>query len=317
MPAPATARQLCLPIVGSGPIASAPAPVLATSGGVTFLDLPCRTALNRAESGRMENTWTLNPYRGCEFGCVYCYARYTHGYLEGEGGEEEFDRRVHVKRNIGSRLAAELRRTDARSKELGIGTATDPYQPAERRFRVTRSLLEALLPFRGLTVRLVTKSALVASDTELLAELARRHRVEVLLSIVSTDARLLRKIEPRAPSPELRFRAGATLAAAGVPWGLLAAPLLPWLADGPDDLTALVARAKEAGAGWAGANPLFLRSGAKRRFLAWIARTTPAQLPAYRAAYRDGDRLEDGHRRALRQRFDAALARVGLVHRGL
>jgi DNA repair photolyase len=311
---PAAAVQLSLPLAGDegrGPRA----PPLGAGGGVTFLDLPCRTALNRAESGRMEDTWTLNPYRGCEFGCAYCFARYTHGYLEGEH-EDVFDRRIHVKRNIGVRLAAELRRIDARAKELAIGTATDPYQPAERRFRVTRSLLEALLPFRGLTVRLVTKSALVASDADLLAELARRHRVEVLLSIVSTEATLLRALEPRAPSPELRFRAGARLAAAGVPWGLLAAPLLPFLADRPDDLVALVARAKEAGAGWAGAGPLRLGSGAKRRFLARVADVAPAQVAAFRTAYRAGDRLDEAHRQVLRQRFDDALARVGLAHGG-
>ncbi len=180
-----------------------------------FRSLDSAELVNRLTDARMPFGWTVNPYRGCEFGCRYCYARPTHGYL-GHANPEEFEQRIYVKRADDGRLVARLRKARESGEEVAIGTATDPYQPAEGRFGVTRSVLEAVRRVPGLRVGITTKSPAVTRDLELLREIAASGELIVNVSIASTDAALLRRIEPRAPRPDLRLAAMAELTAAGV-----------------------------------------------------------------------------------------------------
>jgi len=204
--------QLCLAFAAGAQAPGRPGGVLERRNGTEYREMRCRSMLSWAQGTRASDFFSANPYRGCEFGCAYCYARYTHEFLE-EPRWEDFERHVYVKVNAPQALERDLARKRALGQELRFGTATDPYQPAERLFGVTRKLLEALLRYRGLTVSVATKSGLVEKDAELFAELARRHEVRVHLSCASVDGKLLRRLEPRAPTPELRFRAMAALAA--------------------------------------------------------------------------------------------------------
>src|SRR6266481_9682268 len=179
---------------------------LAPLRDVEFLEMPVRTILNRCENPRLPFRWTINPYRGCEFGCVYCYARYTHEFLELRD-PMDFERRIFIKRMAGEVLQRTLSRTPIGADQIAIGTATDPYQPAERKFGLTRSMLEVFATVGGLNLSITTKSALVARDLGLLQEINRRSRLSVNFSLITLNRRLQRILEPRAPRPSLRLRA--------------------------------------------------------------------------------------------------------------
>ena len=228
--------------------------------------------------------WTANPYRGCEMGCRYCYARYTHEFL-GQNDARQFERRIFVKRAEPSTLVAELGRARRSGLAVALGTATDPYQPAEARFGVTRRVLEAARRVPGLRLSITTKSALVERDAALLAELARRSEVSVNFSITTLDAELARRLEPRAPRPDLRLGALGALARAGVPTALFVMPVLPHVTDDEAGLRALLAAAREAGARSAVWNVLFLRSGTREFFLEFLAAEFPGLVPVYRRLY--------------------------------
>ncbi|MEO7974180.1 MAG: radical SAM protein, partial [Thermoanaerobaculia bacterium] len=192
------------------PAAGRPAPdaeALRRRSGVDYFDLLVREILNKsnpASSARLPFDWTINPYRGCEFGCVYCYARSTHGFFESTS-PEEFESRIFVKRNAAERLLQRLRKSDLRGQTIAIGTATDPYQPAEKHFGVTRSLLEVFTGVEGLNLSITTKSPLVLKDLDLLSELDRRHSIEIQMSITTVDRELARKLDPKAPDPQARL----------------------------------------------------------------------------------------------------------------
>lgn len=295
----------------------APAPgrsggrALERRNGVEYREMRCRSILSWADGVRASGFFSANPYRGCELGCAYCYARYTHEFLD-EARWEDFERHVYVKVNAPQALELDLARKPVLGRELRVGTATDPYQPAERLFGITRALLERLLRYRGLRVSIATKGGLVERDGEILAELARRHEIRVAISCASVDAALLRRLEPRSPAPERRFRAMAALAQRGVAVGLLAAPVLPGLADSREALTALFRRAKEAGASSVLSQVLFLPSASKRRFFPWLQENAPELYERYRRAF--GGRMELGgeYRRALAARIEAAREAAGL-----
>jgi DNA repair photolyase len=225
--------------------------------------------------------WTVNPFRGCEIGCRYCYARPTHEYL-GHVDPEEFEDRIYVKRADATTLLKDLERARDSGQEVAIGTATDPYQPAESRFAVTRAVLEAMTRVPGLRVGITTKAALVARDADVLARLAGVADVWVNISLISVDTDLLRLIEPRAPRPDLRLRAMATLAGAGVRTRLFVMPVLPLITDGVAGLRALLAAAHAAGAREAIAQTLFLRTPMTRDFyLDFLRREFPWAVPRY------------------------------------
>lgn len=164
---------------------------------VEYFTLPVKSLLNRCSSARMPFTWTINPYRGCEFACKYCYARYTHEFMEMRDGID-FERKIYVKQQAAWLLRQDLKKVK-RGEEIAIGTATDPYQPAERRYGITRTILEELALHTGLELGFVTKSNLILRDAELLRKIAEKNQLYVNLTITTVDAQLARILEPRAP----------------------------------------------------------------------------------------------------------------------
>ena len=205
---------------------------------VEYFTLPVRSLLNRCTGVRMPFTWTINPYRGCEFACKYCYARYTHEFMEMRDGVD-FEQKIYVKQHAADLLRQELRRVKP-GQEIAIGTATDPYQPAERRYEVTRAILEEMSRHEGLELGIVTKSNVVLRDVDVLREVARRNRLSVSLTITTLKVGLARILEPRAPRPDLRLEAMRQLNQVGINAGVICAPVLPGITDSPRDLEALV-----------------------------------------------------------------------------
>jgi DNA repair photolyase len=241
---------------------------------VEFLEMPVKQILNRCDSPRMPFRWTINPYRGCEFGCVYCYARYTHEFLELRD-PMDFERRIFVKRMAAEVLARTLSRTPIGTDAIAIGTATDPYQPAERKFRLTRSMLEVFAQLGGLSLSITTKSSLITRDLDLLRAINARSQLSVNFSIITLDRRLQRILEPRAPRPALRLRALAELAAAGIRCNVLVMPVIAGLTDAPTGIEAVIRAAKRAGASGVWWRSLFLKPAAARRFIPFVAENFP------------------------------------------
>ena len=193
----------------------------------------------------MPFTWTINPYRGCEFGCRYCYARYTHEFMEMRDGME-FEQKIYVKQHAADLLRHELRRVKP-DESIALGTATDPYQPAERRYEVTRGILEEFARHRGFELGIVTKSNLVVRDLELLKQVAQSNKLSVHITITTLDTELARILEPRAPRPDLRLDAVRALAQAGMRVGISCSPVVPGITDSPKDLEVADPRRRRAG----------------------------------------------------------------------
>src|SRR5271163_2309313 len=191
---------------------------------VEYFTLPVRSLLNRCTGVRMPFTWTINPYRGCEFACKYCYARYTHEFMELRDGVD-FEQKIFVKQHAAHLLRQELRKVKP-GEEIAIGTATDPYQPAEKRFEITRAILEELARHRGLKIGIVTKSNLVLRDIDVLKLIAENNSLIVHLTITTLEVDLARILEPRAPRPDLRLEAMQKLNQAGISAGVICAPVL-------------------------------------------------------------------------------------------
>lgn len=253
---------------------------------VEYFTLPSRSLLNRCTSSRnLPFTWTINPYRGCEFGCRYCYARYTHEFMEMQNGID-FEQKIYVKQQ-----AAELLRHDLRNVKVGesiaLGTATDPYQPAERRYEVTRGILEEFARHRGFALGIVTKSNLVVRDLDLLRDVSLHNDLSVHITITTLDTDLARILEPRAPRPDLRIEAVRQLSRAGIDVGVSCSPVLPEITDSAENLETLVQAAAEAGARHIFAGPLFLKPCSAAVFLPFIEEHFPQLTDNYRARYKD------------------------------
>ena len=283
---------------------------------VRFHALPVRSALNRSVSKRkLPFARTINPYRGCEFACRYCYARYTHEFLN-FSDPAAFEQEIFIKQNLDWLLEQELRGFDG-EQEIAIGTATDPYQPIERTARVTRSVLEVLARQSGLRIGIVTKSTLIERDLDLLNAIAARNRLTLHLTVTTTDAVLARKLEPRAPRPDLRFRTVERLRAAGLTTGVLCSPLLPGITDNGPALNLVAKRAAEAGASFFSAEPLFLKSCSRATFLEFIENEFPKLAAGYRERYRDDAFVGPAYAARIRSLVAATAQRHGLVHRSL
>jgi DNA repair photolyase len=233
----------------------------------------------------MPFTWTINPYRGCEFACKYCYARYTHEFMEMRDGVE-FEQKIYVKQHTADLLRRDLRRVK-RGESIALGTATDPYQPAERRYEVTRGILEEFVRHRGLELGIVTKSNLIVRDLDLLREVSRNNVVSVHITVTTLNLELARILEPRAPRPDLRMEAVREISEAGINVGVSCSPVLPGITDSPADLEALVREAAAAGARHIFANPLFLKPCSAAVFLPFIERHFPHLVDNYRRRYQD------------------------------
>jgi len=266
---------------------------------VEYFTLPVRSLLNRCTGVRMPFTWTINPYRGCEFACKYCYARYTHEFMEMRDGVE-FEQKIFVKQHAADLLRQELHRVKP-GEEIALGTATDPYQPAERRFEVTRAILEEFARHRGLEIGIVTKSNLVLRDLDVLRQIARNNRLFVNITITTLKVELARILEPRAPRPDLRLEAMQTLNQAGIAAGVICAPVLPGISDSPRDLEALVRATAEAGGKYIFANSLFLKPCSAAVFLPFLEKEFPQLVESYRQRYKDRAFLPASYRKRLSQ----------------
>jgi DNA repair photolyase len=278
---------------------------------VEYFTLGTRSLLSRVVSGRnLPFTWAINPYRGCEFACKYCYARYTHEFMELRDGIE-FERKIFVKQQAAALLQSELKKVKS-GEEISIGTATDPYQPAERRFEITRAILEELARHSGLSIGIVTKSNLVTRDAEILRRMGEHNRVFVNVTVTTVDADLARKLEPRAPRPDLRLEAVRQLNLAGVAAGVICAPVLPEITDSPRDLEALVKAAREVGAKYIFANPLFLKPCSAAIFLPFLEHNFPALVKSYRARYEGKAFLSRGYAERLSQLISALRRKYGI-----
>jgi len=281
---------------------------------VEFRALSVRSILNSTASRRgLSFSKSINPYRGCEFACRYCYARYTHEYMELRQ-PEDFERKIFVKQNAAWLLQQELRDLRA-GEEIAIGTATDPYQPIERKAKVTRSLLEVFATRRGLRIGIVTKSALVARDIDLLEKIAERNELVIHLTITTPDTALARILEPRAPRPDLRFKTIAKLRKAGLRAGILCSPLLPGLTDTLPALDAMARRAKGVGASFFAAEPLFLKSCSRETYLAFVHEHFPTLDSLYRFRFDGRDFVAAGYRKRIQELVEAVTRKHGLSRR--
>jgi len=226
-----------------------------------------RSVLSRNDSPDISFETSLNPYRGCEHGCSYCYARPTHEYLGFSAGLD-FETRLIAKPDAPELLRKALRQPSWRPQVLAMSGVTDPYQPIERQFRITRQCLEVIREHRQ-PVAVITKSGLITRDTDLLAELARHRAAQVMVSLTTLDTHLARAMEPRAAQPRARLRAISELTAAGIPVGVNLAPIIPGLND--HEIPALLAASAAAGAGWAAFLIVRLPHAVRQLFDDWLA----------------------------------------------
>lgn len=317
--------QLALPVL-DGPARSRELTVLdQRQRGTRFLTLGVRSVLNSPASTGM-GFWSVNPYVGCEFGCTYCYARDTHRYAveraeqrDGVRSDDEevlppwlaFEKRILVKTDVAERLARTLDPSKLGNDSLVIGTATDPYQPAERIYRLTRRILEVLTGFRGLRIGLISKSPLVTRDIDVLQRLSARNEVTVNVSIATLDSRLARRLELRSPVPSARIRGLARLSAAGIHAGLLLAPIVPGVTDDREGLYRLMAAAKEAGARYVIGSALRLGPAARHRFLPHLEREFPDLAERYRRHYGEREGVSRDYQEALTRRLEGLQRELG------
>jgi DNA repair photolyase len=283
--------------------------LLEAKRAVQYFEIPTRSILNRTKPG-MPFQWTINPYRGCEFGCKYCYARYTHEFMELDAFE--FEDKIYAKSSTAHLLKQELRKVH-RNEGIAIGTATDPYQPAERRFGRTRAILQVFAQERGWHLGVTTKSDLICRDLALLREIARRNVLGIYITVTTLDEHLARLLEPRAPRPALRLEAVRKLADAGMQVGVFPNPVMPGITDGEAELDALAAAARQAGARTFGGGPLFLMPCAQKVFLPFLEQHFPELVQRYRELYGTGAFLGREYKDALRARVAAIRARYGLT----
>jgi len=266
---------------------------------VEYFTLPARSLLNRCTTPRMPFTWTINPYRGCEFACKYCYARYTHEFMEMRDGVE-FEQKIFVKQHAAELLRQELRQVKA-GEEIAIGTATDPYQPSERKFEVTRAILEEFARHRGFEIGIVTKSNLILRDIELLQRVSKANKLFVNLTVTTLNAELARILEPRAPRPDLRLDAVRRLNQSGIAAGVICAPVMPGITDSPRDLENLVRATAEADGKYIFANSLFLKPCSAAIFLPFLAKEFPHLVESYQKRYQDRAFVSSPYRKRLSQ----------------
>ena len=310
-------------------------PVLGEQKDIRYYSSRAKSVLNGTDVTKM-GFWSINPYIGCAFGCAYCYARYAHRYviersvaahpeqrLLREAFETlppwlAFERQIFVKENAADVLRRTLRHGSdkhlrlLKGEGIGIGTATDPYQPAERKFRITRGILEVLAEHEGLYLWIITKSPLVTRDIDLLRRIQRHNRLSVHISLITIDRELARRLEPRAPTPESRVRALARLREHGIDAGINVMPVLPGITDRPDQLEPLIKAVADAGATHIAACALRLRSAARQRYLPFIEKEFPHLAPRYHATYRSSHHAGERYRDGLHRYFEKMCARYGV-----
>ena len=294
---------------------------------IEFRALKVRSILSRVASRRLSwMAWGINPYRGCEFACRYCYARYTHEFMAPAPGQPQpagqpdfrdpmtFERLIFLKQNAAWLLEQELRRHHP-ADHIAIGTATDPWQPIERRAQITRSLLEVFGRHAGYNIGIVTKSRLILRDTDLLQQIHRRNRLTVHITITTPDATLARKLEPRAPRPDLRLDTVRRLRQAGIATGILCSPLLPGITDSEEAIDRMAWHAAEANASFFAANPLFLKPCSRPTYLSFVREHFPHLEADYHRRFDHADFASRGYAQHLSRVVAEARERHGLNRR--
>ncbi|MEO5575237.1 MAG: radical SAM protein [Gaiellaceae bacterium] len=278
---------------------------------VDYREEPCRSALNRVKG--MPFAWSLNPYSGCVHRCTFCYVR-AFELRADRPADDRYGRSIRVKVNVAEVLARELARPSWSKEVVTIGAATDPYQPAEGRYRLTRACIEALgraaSPFG-----IITRGPLIVRDLDVLQEAARRTEVTVTFSVPTLDRDVWRTTEPGTAPPQQRLRALTALVAGGINANVGMAPILPGLSDGPEQLAAVVRAARAAGATGIWANLLYLRPGTKEHFLEALARDWPEQLDRYEELYAGGAYLARGTVDPVREQVRALAREHGIGDR--
>src|SRR5580692_5678434 len=290
-------------------------PLADAKRGTEYFLLPVKSILNHCESTRVPFSWTVNPYRGCEFGCQYCYARYTHEYMELDG--QDFEKKIYIKLDAGPLAGRDLGMEKVQGEHIAIGTATDPYQPAEREFGATRAILEQMAARKGLSISITTKSDQVLRDVDLLRRISEHSRVSVNLSITTMRTRLARILEPRAPRPDLRMRAVEELRRAGISAGVFAMPILPGITDREEDLDTLARAARDAGAQWFAGSVLFLMPSARKQFLPFLGAKFPKLARRYREWFSREAYAPETYRKEIFARVAALRKKYGLGVRPL
>jgi DNA repair photolyase len=269
-----------------------------------YREEPCRSALNRVRG--MPFAFSLNPYMGCAHRCTFCYVRAFEARAD-RPWDDRYGSSIRVKTNVGEVLRRELARPSWRREPVAVGAATDPYQPAEGRYRLTRACIEAFAEAAS-PFSIITRGPLIVRDVDVLVEAARQARVSVTFSVPTLDDEIWRRTEPGTAPPRQRLRALARLVEAGVDAGVGMAPILPGLSDRPELLAEVVREARAAGATGIWANLLYLRPGTREHFLAALERDWPELLPEYEQLYRRGAYLP-------RREADPVRERVRLLAR--
>jgi DNA repair photolyase len=263
-----------------------------------FYEIHARSALNRVpKASRMPFRWTINPYRGCSHACVYCFARPTHTYLDFDAGRD-FEREIVVKVNVPEVVRAELARPSWKGEHVALGTNTDPYQWVESRYKLMPGIWEAMRDARN-PCSILTKSPLLLRDLDLMKQIAAVTDIHANLSIPTLDAKAWRATEPHTPHPKARLEAVAELNRAGIPCGVLIAPLMPGINDAPEQVQPLLDAAAEAGAIGIGGIALHLRGEVRDIYFEWLRSHRPDLVPMYEELYARGAYAPADERRRL------------------
>jgi DNA repair photolyase len=274
------------------------------------VEIQVKSVLNRVQG--MGFDWSINPYRGCSHACVYCFARKTHWYLD-QDGVNNWSSRIFVKTNAPEVLRKELAKPSWTHEEVHLGTATDPYQPAEGAYHITRQILEALRD-HNTPVAIVTKSTMVLRDKDVLGQLARGPGATVCFSITTVDPELGREIEPDVPPPQRRLEVMRELADAGVDTAVLLAPVIPGITDAPQQLEAVVKAAKRYRAGALWTNALHLGDVTRQAFFDYLVKYRPTLVPEYERLYR-GKYTPAAYRRRVQEVVASLKRRAGFAPR--
>jgi DNA repair photolyase len=278
--------------------------------GVTFHEVTAKSVLNKVVAGsRMPFEWTINPYRGCSHACVYCFARKSHTYLDFDAGLD-FDSQVVVKINAAEVLRRELAKPSWGRQHVALGTNTDPYQRAEGRYQLMPGIIGALAD-SGTPLSILTKGTLLARDIPLLKHAAAQVPVGVGISLAMTDEHLAEAVEPGTPGPRARLKLISRLRDAGLPCGVMAMPILPWLSDSDEALDSLFGSLAASGATGVTAGALYLKPGTREWFMQWIAREHPELAGKYRRLYGGGSYASKEYRAWLAGRIRYFKARHG------
>jgi DNA repair photolyase len=278
---------------------------------IEFIEAECKTIINRVPGDFLPFRWTINPYRGCSHACSYCFARPTHAFLE-MGPGRDFERKIVVKVNAPDVLRRQIAADRWKGEGIAMGTNTDPYQRAEGRYRLMPRIIQALTDFRN-PFSILTKGTLILRDLELLVDAGTVAEVSTALSIGTLDEEAWRRSEPGTPHPRARMEAVAALNAAGVPCGVLMAPILPGITDHPRQLRRVVHAALDAGATFVTPILLHLRPGVREEFLPWLAEHYPDLVVRYQHLY-PGSYAPSADRRALGRTVGGIVRALGGVN---